>query len=91
MDFHNVLYVSKICKNLMPKSLLNKHDSFIMFESDKVRIFSNEDYVSNWLFKLNIMAVKFKMNKSNFSNYLCKFSICYMVDYVDCDIFHILN
>ena len=69
LTLNNVLYVPEIRKNLVSGSLLNKHGFRMVFEADKVvvsksGIFVGKGYVSNGLFKLNIMTVKQKiMNK----------------------------
>ncbi|KZV48684.1 hypothetical protein F511_26132 [Dorcoceras hygrometricum] len=75
LTLNNVLYVQDIRKNLISGSLLNKHDFRIVFESDKVVVSKNgmyvgRGYVSDGLFKLNVMAIKPKVNKVNPSAYL---------------------
>ncbi|KZV26179.1 hypothetical protein F511_06346 [Dorcoceras hygrometricum] len=75
LTLNNVLYVPDIRKNLVSGSLLNKHGFRIVFESDKVVVSKNgmyvgRGYVSDGLFKLNVMAIKPKMNKINPSIYL---------------------
>ena len=73
LTLNNVLYVPEIRKNLVSGSLLNKHGFRMVFEAEKVvvsksGIFVGKGYVSNGLFKLNIMTVKQKiMNKKNAS------------------------
>ena len=68
-----MLYVPEIRKNLTFGSLLNKHGFKMVFKADKVVVsklgmFVGKRYVSNGLFKLNIMIVKPKiMNKRNAS------------------------
>ena len=77
LTLNNVLYVPEIRKNLVSGSLLNKHGFRMVFEADKVvvsksGIFVGKGYVSNGLFKLNIMTVKQKiMNKKK-----CFFCLC---------------
>ncbi|KZV54798.1 hypothetical protein F511_04420 [Dorcoceras hygrometricum] len=75
LTLNNVLYVSDIRKNLVSGSLLNKHGFRIVFESDKVVVSKNgmyvgRGYVSDGLFKLNVMAIKPKVNKVNPSAYV---------------------
>ena len=73
LTLNNVLYVLEIRKNLVFGSLLNKHGFKMVFEADKVvvsksRMFLRKGYVSNVLFKLNIMTIMPKiMNKANAS------------------------
>ena len=73
LTLNNVLYVLEIGKNLVSGSLLNKHGFRMVFEADKVvvsksRMFVGKGYVSNGLFKLNVMTIKPKiMNKTNAS------------------------
>ena len=73
LTLNNVLYVPEIRKNLVYGSLLNKHGFRMVFEADKVVVskswvFMGKGYVSNGLFKLNVMTVKPKiMNKTNAS------------------------
>lgn len=79
LTLNNVLYVPEIRKNLVSGSLLNKHGFHIVFESDKVIlsksvIFVGKGYVSDDMFKLNVMVVKQKMNKVNSSAYLLESS-----------------
>lgn len=80
LTLNNVLYVPKISKNLVSRSLLNKHGFRIVFESDKVILsksgmFVEKYYVSDEMFKFNVMVVKPKMNnKVNASVYLLESS-----------------
>lgn len=74
-----MLYVSKIRKNLVSGSLLNKHNFRIVFESNKIilsksRMFVKKGYVFDSMFKLNVMIVKPKMNKANSFTYLLESS-----------------
>ena len=68
-----MLHVPEIRKNLVSGLLLNKHGFKMVFEADKVVVsksgkFVRKGYVSNGLFKLNVMTVKPKiMNKTNAS------------------------
>ena len=70
LTLNNVLYVSKIRKNLVSGSLLNKHGFRMVFESDKVILsksgmYVGKGYVSDGLFKLNVMTIINKNNKSS--------------------------
>ena len=70
LTLNNVLYVSKIRKNLVSGSLLNKHGFRMIFESDKVILsksgmYVGNGYVSNGLFKLNVMTIINKNNQSS--------------------------
>ena len=73
----NVLYVLEIHKNLVFDSLLDKHGFKMVFNADNVvvsksRLFVGKGYVSNGLFKLNVMIVKPKiMSKTNVFFFLC--------------------
>ena len=73
LTLNNVLYVLEIHKNLIFGSLLNKHRFRMVFKVDKVVVsksgmFVGKGYVSNGLFKLNVMTVKPKiMNETNSS------------------------
>lgn len=73
LTLNNVLYV---LKNLVSKSLLNKHGFHIVFKSDKVILPKNGLYVGDGHviegpFKLNVMNVKPIMNEmKNASTYL---------------------
>ena len=62
LTLKNALYVPEIHKNLISGSLLNKHRFRMVFEADKVVVsksgmFVGKGYVSNGLFKLNVMIV----------------------------------
>ncbi|KAL2531521.1 Integrase catalytic domain-containing protein [Abeliophyllum distichum] len=63
MILNNVLYVPEIRKNLVSGSLLNKHGFRMVFESDKIilsksEMFVGKGYISDGLFKLNVIAIK---------------------------------
>ena len=72
----NVLYVLKIRKNLVSGSLLNSHGFQMVFESDKFVLsksgmYVGKGYMSNGMWKLNVMTiVKLEMNKANSSAYI---------------------
>ena len=64
------MYVPKIRKNLVSRSLLNKHGFRMVFESDKVilskfEMYVGKGYVSDELFKLNVMTIINKNNQSS--------------------------
>ena len=68
LTLNNVLYVPKIRKNLVSGSLLSKHGFRMVFESDKVVLtksgmYVGKGYVTEGLFKLNVMTVVPKINK----------------------------
>ena len=68
LTLNNVLYVPKIRKNLVSGSLLSKHGFRMVFESDKVVLtksgmYVRKGYVTEGLFKLNVMTVVPKINK----------------------------
>ena len=70
LTLNNVLYVPDIRKNLVSGSLLNKHGFRMVFESDKVVLsksgmYVGRGYVTDGLFKLNVMVVKPIINKVN--------------------------
>ena len=75
LTLKNVLFVSDIRKNLVSGSLLNKHSFRIVIESDKVVLSKNDmfvgkGYVTDGLFKLNVMSVKDNDEINNSSAYL---------------------
>ena len=80
LTLNNVLYVPEIRKNLVSGSLLNKHGFRMVFESDKVVLTKNgmyvgKGYVTDGLFKLNVMVVKPKnINKDSSSAYIVEYS-----------------
>ena len=62
LTLNNVLHVTDIRKNLVSGSLLNKNDFMLVFVSDKFVLSKNEmyigkDYLSDGLFKLNVLTV----------------------------------
>ena len=69
----NVLYVPEIRKNLVSGSLLNNHGFRMVFESDnfvlsKSGMYVEKGYMSNGMWKLNVMTlVKLEMNKASSS------------------------
>ena len=68
LTLNNVLYVPKIRKNLVSGSLLSKHGFRMVFESDKIVLsksgmYVRKGYVSDGLFKLNVITVWLKINK----------------------------
>ena len=70
LTLNNVMYVPEISKNLVSGSLLNKHGFRMIFESDKVILsksgmYVGNGYVSNGLFKLNVMTIINKNNQSS--------------------------
>lgn len=78
------LHVLKIRKNLVSKSLLNKHGSWMVVELNiavlsKNRMYVGKGYVFDGLFKLNVLLEKPKNNRaiSIFLNFL----IYHIVDY----------
>ena len=75
LTLKNVLYVPDIRKNLVSGSLLNKHGFRIVIESDKVILsksgmFVGKGYVTDGLFKLNVMSVNDNNAIKNSSAYL---------------------
>ena len=63
-----MLYVPEVRKNLVSGSLLNKHGFRMVFETDKVILskygmYVGKGYVSDGLFKLNVMTIMNKTNK----------------------------
>ena len=76
----NVLYGPKIRKNLVFGSLLNNHGFQLVFESNKFVLSKSEMYVgkgymSDGMWKLNIMAIiKSSMNKATTFTYILESS-----------------
>ncbi|KAL5582150.1 hypothetical protein UlMin_014592 [Ulmus minor] len=73
LTLNNVLYVPEIHKNLVSGSLLSKHGFRMVFESKKVVLtksgmYVGKGYVTEWLFKLNVMTVVPKINKVKHSS-----------------------
>ena len=71
---NNVLHVPNIWKNLVSSSLLSKNGFRLVFESDKFVLtksgmYVGKGYMSDGLFKLNVMTVvpKLAINKNNTS------------------------
>ena len=78
LSLNNVLYMSDISKNLVSESLLNKYkfriesDEFVLSKSG---LLVGKGYVSNGMFKLNVIALKAKKNnRNNSSTYLLESS-----------------
>lgn len=68
-----MLYVLKIWKNMVFGSLLSKHNFHIVFELERVilsknKMFIRKGYVSDGLFKLSIMIIRYKLNKNESSS-----------------------
>lgn len=68
LTLNKVLFVPKISKNLMSGSLLSKHDFRMVFESDKViqtksGSYVGKGYMTNGLFKMNVMTFIPTINK----------------------------
>ena len=87
LTLNNVLYVPEIRKNLVSGSLLSKHGFRMVFELDKVVLtkagmYVGKGYMSDGLFKLNVMTVIPKINKMSTSSAYLSLSlpICGMVD-----------
>ena len=62
LTLNNVLHVPDICKNLVSGSLLSKNGFRLVFESDKFVLTKNgmyvgKGYMSDGLFKMNVMTV----------------------------------
>ena len=79
LTLKDVLYVPEIRKNLISGSLLNKREFCMVIESDKVilsksGIFVGKVYVTEGLFKLNLMNVKSISKNNNSSVYLLESS-----------------
>ena len=70
LTLKNVLYVPEIRKNLFSTSLLVKNGFKVVFVSDKVVISKNDMYVgkgylSDGLFKLNVMTINYNKNNDS--------------------------
>ena len=76
----NVLYVPEIRKNIVSGSLLNSHGFRMVFEPEnfvlsKSGMYVEKGYMSNGMWKLNVMTlVKSEMNKASSSAYILKSS-----------------
>ena len=69
LTLNNVLYVPEIRKNLVSGSLLSKHGFRMVFEADKMVLtkagmYVGKGYLTDGLFKLNVMTIVPKMNKN---------------------------
>ena len=80
LTLNDVLHVPKIRKNLVSGSLLSKKGFRLVFESDKFvltksGIYVGKGYMSNGLFKMNVMTIvsDFK-NKNTSSAYMLESS-----------------
>ncbi|XP_075640499.1 uncharacterized protein LOC142612270 [Castanea sativa] len=74
----DVLHVPKIQKNLVSGSLLSKNGFKLVFESDKFSLFKSgmyvgKGYLSNGMFKMNVMTV-IDNNKGAYSVYMLESS-----------------
>ncbi|KAL6982051.1 hypothetical protein U1Q18_052698 [Sarracenia purpurea var. burkii] len=68
LTLNNVLYVPDIRKNLISGSLLSKHGFRMVFEADRVTLtkaglYVGKGYMTDGLFKMNVMTVIPKANK----------------------------
>ena len=76
LTLNNILYVLEIRKNLVSDSLLSKHAFRMVFDPDKVVLtkpgmYVGKGYMSDGMFKLNVMAIVPKISKiSTSSTYL---------------------
>ncbi|CAL5339659.1 unnamed protein product [Camellia sinensis] len=73
LTLKDVLHVPEIRKNLVSGSLLSKNGFRLVFESDKFELTKNgmyvgKGYLSDGLFKLNVMTVILTFNKNNTSS-----------------------
>ena len=72
LTLNDVLHVPKIRKNLVSGSLLSKKGFRLVFESDKFvliksGIYVGKGYMSNVLFKMNVMTIVSDFNNKNTS------------------------
>ena len=80
LTLNNVLHVPNIRKNHVSGSSLSKNRFRLVFESDKFvltknRIYVGKSYISDSLFKMNLMTVvSFIINKNTSSSYLLESS-----------------
>ena len=92
----NVLYVPKICKNLVSGSLLNSHGFWLVFESDKFVLsksgmYVKKGYMSDGMWKLNVMTIiKSDINKASTFAYILESSNLWhgRLGHVNYDILH---
>ena len=81
LTFNNVMHVLDIQKNLVFGSLLSKNGFRLAFESDKFVLtksgmYIGKEYMSDGLFKMNVMTIVSKMNEMKVvsSSYLLDYS-----------------
>ena len=80
LTLNDVLHVPEIRKNLVSKSLLSKKSFRLVFEYDKFvltksGIYVGKGYMSNGLFKINVMTIiSYFNNKNTSSAYMLKSS-----------------
>ena len=70
-----VLHVPDICKNLISSSMLSENGFKLVFESDKFVFMKNgmyvgKRYMTNGLFKMNVMTVKHDFNNNKASTFV---------------------
>ena len=73
LTLNDVLHVPEIRKNLVTGSLLSKKGFRLVFESDKIvltksGIYVGKGYMSNGLFKMNVMTIVSDFNNKNTSS-----------------------
>ena len=73
LTLNDVLHVPEIRKNLVAGSLLSKKGFRLVFESDKFvltksGIYVGNGYMSNGLFKMNVMTIVYDFNNKNTSS-----------------------
>ena len=71
LTLNNVLFVPEIRKNLVSGSLLIRHGFRMVFEADRVTLskagmYVGKGYMTDGLFKMNVMTVIPTINKKNF-------------------------
>ena len=80
LTLNDVLHVPEIRKNLVYGSLLSKKGFRLVFELDKFvltksGVYVGKGYMSNVLFKMNVMTIVFDFNNKNTSSaYMLEFS-----------------
>lgn len=79
LTLNNVLHVPDNHKNLVSGSLLSKKGFKLVFESDKFVLTKSEMYVrkgymSDGLFKMNVMTIISNINKNTSSTYMLELS-----------------